>query len=594
MLKLTIETQQIKMKILTVLYAVSTSMSIIALPLSISCCYSLNKYWNEEFVRIRGRRERLTITILTSFVSLIYAPFVFNYEYFVLSNTNNNNNNTNFTGNSTNDNEHEYLYLGILILILLFGTSISFQRCHTFGKIKISDDLQDWKLHLNPNYTTWIIKHWNIIGNNRVLLVCAIIIWIIFSLPCIMIISLNSGNITFYTIITVGAICQSSFLLLFGSYSAFILRYIKLDNDIWYVNRELKLIKKCVTVFFLSSLLCSIGYILKFNLFFENNFYYIGIDIIIMQYGNIIYFTVSVIIPIYQNVNSPFYLRYENFQNKNKNENKNKKQKEQKIKPTIIDIFNDSVSFDLFMAYLSTEFTVENGLFIVYMLQFQSFINSYQILKSQLNNVNINNNSNNKGLIYKGKLILPENVPLSPIFDKKNIDCIDSTKAEFELSIKLAALNGFIIIYEKFIIRDFAPFEINISSQTRDIISIWYVKLKELKRLCALEDIHSQQQLNKNNNKNKNLNSNIANVFSRAQNSIGLAKNDLILTINDLKHATNSNLNSQRIFSFEAFDFGRLWMDLISATNEIISLTNQSVLRYYSTSLNYRVPSASH
>ena len=122
------------------------------------------------------------------------------------------------------------------------------------------------------------------------------------------------------------------------------------------------------------------------------------------------------------------------------------------------------------------------------------------------------------------------------------------------MHLGLKILNAFIIIYEKFIRRDFAPFEINIASQTRDNISSWYLKLKEIKRFGGIRRVATR------------------NVLERAQNTMGLAKNGLILTIEEL------NLPS---FDFQSLNFLSLWQDLLGASNEIIALTNQSVLRYY-------------
>ena len=78
-----------------------------------------------------------------------------------------------------------------------------------------------------------------------------------------------------------------------------------------------------------------------------------------------------------------------------------------KVKGSIFDIFNDSVTFDLFMTHLNKEFAIENGLFLIYLLQYQQFLINIGILSNNQTNL----------LIFKGRLTLPNSVPQSSLFE---------------------------------------------------------------------------------------------------------------------------------------------------------------------------------
>ena len=104
-------------------------------------------------------------------------------------------------------------------------------------------------------------------------------------------------------------------------YSQYISKHFKLDNDIWYFNQEMEIISISMAVVVPFDILGTIGYIAKFYLCFDNNFYCIGDHIICIQYVNIVFFIISVIKSIYKNVKASFHSRFTNFNNKHNNSN---------------------------------------------------------------------------------------------------------------------------------------------------------------------------------------------------------------------------------------------------------------------------------
>ena len=85
-------------------------------------------------------------------------------------------------------------------------------------------------------------------------------------------------------------------------YSQRISKHFKFDADIWYCNQEMKMISISMAVIILFGLVCAIGYIVQFNLCFDNNFYYIGDYIICIKWSNVVFLIIPVIISIYKNV----------------------------------------------------------------------------------------------------------------------------------------------------------------------------------------------------------------------------------------------------------------------------------------------------
>ena len=119
--------------------------------------------------------------------------------------------------------------------------------------------------------------------------------------PLLVYLSLNNGgsdcnyNFTVCTIVVVYIYCQLGCLQVFGM-------HFQSDNDTWYFNQEMKMISTSMAIIIQFDLY-TIGYVAKFNLCLDNNFYNIGAHIIWIQYADIVFFMPSVIIPIYKNVN---------------------------------------------------------------------------------------------------------------------------------------------------------------------------------------------------------------------------------------------------------------------------------------------------
>lgn len=277
---------------------------------------------------------------------------------------------------------------------------------------------------------------------------------------------------------------------------------------------------------------------------------------------------------------SPVSISDHEHDNGEKNLNK-KLNKGHKVTGTIQDIFNDdssnsvgSTTFDLFMKHLSKEISIENGLFIIYLLQFQQFLVEYNIL-----------GDNKEDLVMKGNIKLPSHVPQSPLFvmtnvisEHKNIDIVNRNSIddgngrivrkidqliEINVDSTLKMLNAFVFIYEKFIKRDIAPFEVNISSRNRDQIAYWYNLLNFIK--------------NEINGSNNNVYK-----FARSRSKSGMAQIDFF-TSSELKQFRSENINN---FNQINFDFIKLWRSLLCASKEILGLMNQSVSRYFREQLN--------
>ena len=108
----------------------------------------------------------------------------------------------------------------------------------------------------------------------------------------------------------------------------------------------------------------------------------------------------------------------------------------------------------------------------------------------------------------------------------------------------LNILKGFIVIYEKFIKRGSAPFEINVSDSCRNQVAMWYYKLIQFKQGVNHKRIMT-----------------------------GL---DLKLDVKDFEIFNDDSRKND-----DDFDFLELWESLMVCSKQVIALISQSVVRYF-------------
>ena len=588
----------------TILSAFVGFTLLIFFPMGIYCMYLIKKHWNEEFLRIRGRKFIIVSLSLTSIHSYIFYPCFLLYSYndiYVI------NDKKYPQSGSDIDKPNQYFFLIHGVFATAMGILGITQHLYHSSKFKIASDTIDWKKHLNPNYTTWILKNWKYIKNNKLIVIAATIYYILLVSPFIIVI-IFLNNITFYNTAIVYFITQIVFDISLMPLFVIVNRKLEIKtNDIWYLNDEIKRLNY-LSIVNIINYIATILYIFKLNGYYTNNFLFLIIKYFIENILITVLWTILIIIPIYYNINAPYHIQLKTKIQSNavKISNTSMRMRSRSInsidrsisrtsissnidnnnaKGTIIDIFNDSVTFNLFMKHLNKEFATENGLFIIFLLQFQQFLLKYQILID-----------NTKNLIFKGKLSLPDCVPLSPLFanhvaliqvyndnnasagvthheidrveehtDYPNSPTITISALKNEKRNKiliknliskdkqlcLMILNAFSHIYNKFIERDYASFEINISDYNRNNIAKIY------QTLCKIL-ILKQNSVNTDNDYHR------------------LVK----FTIQDLETYAASNQDNN-----DEFDILEMWIVLLRASNEIISLMRQSVQRYFQQTL---------
>ena len=131
----------------------------------------------------------------------------------------------------------------------------------------------------------------------------------------------------------------------------------------------------------------------------------------------------------------------------------------------LVNILTNEIGFESFMEHLNQEFASENLLFIVYLIQFQMFLFEIKYLNYFTDELN-----DTKDIFIIKNWKLPQNVPKSDIFDAQ------SSSGNNNNDDRVGEI--FEIIYEKFIVRNYAPLEVNISHQNRLQIAQYYASLK--------------------------------------------------------------------------------------------------------------------
>ena len=120
------------------------------------------------------------------------------------------------------------------------------------------------------------------------------------------------------------------------------------------------------------------------------------------------------------------------------------------------------------MQHLISEFASENLLFIVYLIQFQTFL--FEI--NYINHFN-DNIDKTKDVLFTSQWKLPQNVPKSVIFDSSHINSNNINEHNFRIFLI------FEIMFKKFLEESRAPLEINISHKNRSKLTQFYIKYQK-------------------------------------------------------------------------------------------------------------------
>lgn len=262
--------------------------------------YLLYKYKNEEFIRIRSAKWRVYCGIVFILYANGFIPFICIFNYM------NRNNMTIKTGNSI-DKFNQYIILTHSLTVYCTTVLLLIQRFRGFSKFKIANDTADWKKHLNPEYSTRFIDNWSIINNDTLAICLSLFLWICYSTPTIVVIAFL--DVKFYTACTVYIICAIIFDVTFFAFNIlFGIEALIPVNDTWYVGEELKLSKSFiihVIILFIGHVL----YLIKIDLFFDNNWHFIVYIILWMQLSSPSFWLISFVIPIWKNIQTPYHVR---------------------------------------------------------------------------------------------------------------------------------------------------------------------------------------------------------------------------------------------------------------------------------------------
>lgn len=117
------------------------------------------------------------------------------------------------------------------------------------------------------------------------------------------------------------------------------------------------------------------------------------------------------------------------------------------------------------MSHLSKEFSMENLLFLTIMLQFQSFCLKHELIEATEETLILDSAE---------PLILPDIVPTALIFCHNKVSNSNADNIERDHEILQLLSKIFIAIYEKYIARNTAQLEVNISSKISKKLNVHY------------------------------------------------------------------------------------------------------------------------
>ena len=238
--------------------------------------------------------------------------------------------------------------------------------------------------------------------------------------------------------------------------------------------------------------------------------------------------------------------------------------------------------------HLKKEFSMENLLFVTIMLQWQDYLidngfwDNYNSLKIE------------PKILFVGKrdqrLQLPNNVPISPTIIKlkkdfenlnSNLNSIilnhedDKSQLQSQLQSrsqmqKIVNYNPFykcfLSLYKDYIQTNHAPWEVNISGETRKKMKCYYIlivnKLKNNQSAdSSIASVSSSLQLNDYHNHTINNNNNSGNNSNNNNSNNNNTNNTIV----------NGNNDGQI--------FGHLWNDLVYIADELSELIEYSMMR---------------
>ena len=155
----------------------------------------------------------------------------------------------------------------------------------------------------------------------------------------------------------------------------------------------------------------------------------------------------------------------------------------------LVKIVCDPIGFETFMNHLRSEFAAENLLFVVYLIQFQNFL--IQFSKKQGKELLFDGNDEWKPFIIKDWK-LPDNVPQSAIFEMHDraSNAQNKNKNKNKNEKKNVMFRVVDVIYRKFVEKQRAILEVNISGRNRAQIAHFHSKMiNEQLEYCDYDDI---------------------------------------------------------------------------------------------------------
>ena len=254
-----------------------------------------------------------------------------------------------------------------------------------FVNTRRSEESSEWKKQLNPNYTTWVLKYYYILGNSSALLVFSFITTMIEVTITVFIVILygfpfneQNFNTVYHIVINISvAVWVCRFALIF-------LCVCKMGNfvDYWDIRKEFKYLLIMLAIFM--GLGMTVVTVAKHYGFIQSTFTYItsGAWTIYSWYIT----TIWVIKRNKAKLNANKYGAMKKIQ-----------------KPKLLDIIETNDGYKLLMNHLKSEFAMENLLFLTHMIQWQDFLISIGLINvnHEINKIKFKNMKNCKDNEYR-------------------------------------------------------------------------------------------------------------------------------------------------------------------------------------------------
>ena len=395
-------------------------------------------------------------------------------------------------------------FVVMLISINTFFIMTDLTFTSVFFQIKRAETLAEWRVALDPEYQPKSrILRYELKDPGLKYLVSLLIIGGAATIIFVFILYKPSKMISETTAFAALLVIEIGIIIAEGFTLTMMMRSVYVYNDKYYFNQQTKHLMvftwtfaiPFVSFFVLISVAATYAQILLTSL---------------VPLGIVSCCWVYVLYPVFFLTKEYDLIHGNNNNNNNENDDSNKKQNSATVvkqnsvsinkKQQLINILSNDKQFELFMTHLLSEFASENLLFVVFLIHLQMFLIEINYL-----NENINENNDNDNTIIKiygdskeekekekerekeiekreketyfihKHWMLPNNVPRCYLF--KPI-----AQQNMEIGKKNDRVFGiFEVIFKKFIQSGRAPLEINISSQTRKVITQCYNGLKQEK-----------------------------------------------------------------------------------------------------------------